>query len=551
MAGTTDTSNLYSVQRELITGSVVIAAIVMFIWTGGSAMTAVVRHLTGVGPSVEQVLLTTLLLNIALILFGWRRYRDLQIEVLLRREAEERANSLAETDSLTGFLNRRSMAERSTALLDSAKAARQSVAILMLDLDNFKKINDIHGHAAGDYVLTTIARRIRELMPPAALTARQGGDEFICAFAFDPNSPESVDHLAKELLASIAKPVIYDGLPLSVSVSIGIVGSSPDRDSLDALMQHADIAMYCAKEKGRNCYIWFDELMGRERHTRNMLEEGIRGGIPNGEFTPYFEPQIELANRSLIGFEALARWNHPTLGVIMPEKFIPIAEESNLIADLSSAIMQQAFVEARTWNSSLTLSVNISPAQLMDPWLSQKIQKLLLETGFPANRLEVEITESALFENLALAQVIVGSLKNQNIRIALDEFGSGYSSLAHLRTLPFDRIKISRSFITSVNQSKESASIVGTIMQLGQSLNLPVTAEGIEDGETEAKLRDMGCAAGQGWHFGKPMSANETSHMLADRGLLASVPRRNGTPVEADTGGAKGWLNRGEVAGRK
>ncbi|MCB2013259.1 MAG: EAL domain-containing protein [Sphingobium sp.] len=539
MAGKNNTSNLYYVQRELITGSVVIAAIVMFIWTGGSAMTAVVRYLTGVGPNVEQILLTTLLLNIALILFGWRRYRDLQIEVLLRREAEERANSLAETDSLTGFLNRRSMAERSAMLLKSAKATSKSVAVFMLDLDNFKKINDIHGHAAGDTVLATVASRIKELIPPSALAARQGGDEFTCAFVFDPNSPENVDHLAEELVASIAKPIIDNGLHLSVSASIGIDASCTDREALDALMQHADIAMYCAKKKGRNCYMWFDELMGRELHTRNMLEEGIRRGIPNGEFVPYFEPQIDLSNNSLIGFEALARWNRPTLGVMMPERFIPIAEESNLITDLSLAIMQQAFVEARTWNSALTLSVNISPAQLMDSWLSHKIQKLLMETGFPANRLEVEITESALFENIALAQAIVASLKNQNIRVALDEFGSGYSSLAHLRALPFDRIKISRSFVSSVNQSNESASIVGAIIQLGKSLNLPVTAEGIEDSKTETKLREMGCSAGQGWHFGKPMPADETARMLADRGLLVSAPMRDEASVEAYSGGCR------------
>jgi EAL domain-containing protein (putative c-di-GMP-specific phosphodiesterase class I) len=223
---------------------------------------------------------------------------------------------------------------------------------------------------------------------------------------------------------------------------------------------------------------------------------------------------------NLRGFEMLARWVSPDRGVVMPDEFIPIAEECGLIGDLSMSVMRQALAEARGWDNSLMLSVNISPVQLKDPWLAQKIAKLLSETGYPAERLEVEITESSLFENLGLAQAIVSSLKNQGIRLALDDFGTGYSSLAHLRALPFDRIKIDRSFISSINENPESAAIVTAITRLADSLNLAVTAEGIEDDLIEARLRSIGTYHGQGWLFGKPMQVEDVRALLAGKGLL-------------------------------
>lgn len=516
----TDTSNI---PRELITGSVVIAAIVMFIWTGGSAMTAVVRYLTGVGPNVQEILLTALLLNIALIMFGWRRYRDLQVEVARRRDAEERARALAETDPLTGFLNRRSMTEKISALLEEAKSVGQPVAILMLDLDNFKQVNDVHGHAAGDYVLLTIARRIRETVPPEALTARLGGDEFACAFMFDPSSRDSVTRIAQRLVTAMNEPMDLDDLHLTVSTSIGIARSDADCSSMEALMRRGDIAMYAAKKHGRNTYVWFDASMERELSERSKMETDIRHGIVHGEFLPYYEPQIELSTGRLIGFEMLARWQRPDHGLVSPELFIPIAEESGHIGDLSLAVIRRAFEETRDWDPALTLSINISPAQLKDPWLSQKIRKLLVETGFPAGRLELEITEGALFENLSLAQAIVSSLKNQGIRIALDDFGSGYGSLAHLRALPLDRIKINRDFVSSINHSSESAAIVTTIINLAESLHLGVTAEGIENARIESRLRELGCNEGQGWHFGKPMPVDQARELVRQKGLLLTL----------------------------
>jgi EAL domain-containing protein (putative c-di-GMP-specific phosphodiesterase class I) len=219
----------------------------------------------------------------------------------------------------------------------------------------------------------------------------------------------------------------------------------------------------------------------------------------------------------------LARWDHPQKGLIMPDAFISIAEECGLIGDLSMSVMRQAMAEARGWDNALTLSVNISPVQLKDPWLAQKIAKLLSETGFPAERLEVEITERSLFENLGLAQAIVSSLKNQGIRLALDDFGTGYSSLAHLRALPFDRIKIDRTFVMTINEIPESAVIVTAITRLADSLNLAVTAEGVEDDSIEARLRTIGAFHGQGWLFGKPMPIEDARTLLASKGLLPSA----------------------------
>jgi EAL domain-containing protein (putative c-di-GMP-specific phosphodiesterase class I) len=219
----------------------------------------------------------------------------------------------------------------------------------------------------------------------------------------------------------------------------------------------------------------------------------------------------------------LARWEHPTRGLVSPEVFIPIAEETGMIADLSLAVMRTALIEARNWDSSLTLSVNISPFQLKDPWLAQKIVMLLTETGFPASRLEVEITETSLFENLALAQSIVGSLKNQGVKLALDDFGTGYSSLAHLRALPFDRLKIDKSFVASIIDNADCAAIVNAIIRLSESLKLPVTAEGIENAAVEERLRQMGCHKGQGWLYGRPTSIRQTRTLLAERNLLPNA----------------------------
>lgn len=517
-------------QKDIVAGGIVVAAIIMFVGTGASVMTDTIAMLKGVGGGSDQTLSVMLLLNVALILFGWRRYNELSREVTERAAAEQRANVLALRDPLTGFHNRRSLAENGADMISKAARREKALALLMLDLDHFKNVNDLHGHAVGDALLKSVASEVAKLMPPNSLTARLGGDEFACAFVFDLANRDSVNRVAEAIVARLAQPFDADGIFAHISVSVGIAHSAADCETIDALMRRADIAMYSAKHSGRNRLAWFDASMERELRERNELESGMRTGIPRGEFVPHFEQQRDITTGRLSGFEVLARWNHPTRGMIMPDTFIPIAEETGMIADMSLSIMRQAFEAAKVWDQSLMISVNISPTQLKDQWLAQKIVKLLVETGFPANRLEIEITESSLFDNLALAQSIVGSLKNQGIGLALDDFGTGYSSLAHLRALPFDRIKIDKSFVTSIIDNPESAAIVNAITRLGDSLGLSVTAEGIEDAAIEERLRQLGCHKGQGWHFGKPTSIAHTRTLLAERNLLPEL--RNTAVVE-------------------
>ena len=516
-------SAVNAAQRDIITGGITVAAILLFIGTGSTALSATIAAITGGGSGADNTLVVALLLNIALILFGWRRYVDLAREVKEHAGAEERARALASQDPLTGFLNRRSLAEAGAALLERAGRRDKVVAMLMLDLDHFKNINDVHGHATGDALLKKVAAAIQESLPPTAIAARLGGDEFVCGFLFDPSAPELVSRTAEQIVSRLSLPFDAGGIHVHISVSLGISRSDFDCDTIDALMRRADIAMYAAKNAGRNRHCWFDASMERDLQVRNALEAGLRNGIPRGEFVPYYEQQIDLTTGRLHGFEVLARWDSPNQGLVSPEVFIPVAEDTGMIGDLSMSVIRQAMEHGRDWDPSLTLSVNISPTQLKDPWLAQKIVKLLVETGYPANRLEVEITESSLFENLALAQSIVGSLKNQGIKLALDDFGTGYSSLAHLRALPFDRIKIDRSFVSSINDNPESAAIVNAITRLGDSLGLPITAEGIEDGEIEQRLRVLGVHKGQGWHFGKPMSVIQVRKLLAEKNLLPAI----------------------------
>jgi diguanylate cyclase (GGDEF)-like protein len=480
-------------------------------------------ELVRIGADNSRVVVCLFLLNVALTIYGWRLYRDARREVVERTAAEIRAQSLASTDPLTGFLNRRSLGDAVEDLLAGAGKRGRAVAMLIVDLDGFKTINDVHGHLTGDNLLRMTAEVIRAALPKDAIAARLGGDEFAAAFLFDPDGVGLVDATADYIVGRLGKPFDLAGVHTHISASVGVARSDQDCSSVDALLRRADIAMYAAKKLGRGRAIWFDASMERELQNRNATERGLRSGIPQGEFIPYFEQQIDLTTGSLHGFEMLARWAHPDRGIVPPDEFIGVAEECGLIGDLSLSVMRQAFEEARGWDSSLMLSVNISPTQLKDPWLAQKIVKLLVETGYPAERLEVEITESSLFENLGLAQSIVGSLKNQGIRLALDDFGTGYSSLAHLRALPFDRLKIDRSFVSSINDNPESAAIVNAITRLADSLNLAVTAEGIEDEMIEARLRSIGQYKGQGWLFGRPIPIAEVRRMLADRGLLPSA----------------------------
>ena len=510
---------LAQARRDVLIGGILIAATLLLV----SSEWRLLLHCLEGPSAISRPFVIGVILNIATLLFGWTRYRELVRGVGTREAAGARATALLRRDELTGFLNRRTFAEAAAAAVRANARRDRAVALLVIDLDHFKTVNEAHGHLIGDAVLRAAAETIRRALPPSAVVGRLDGDRFALAIPHDARHPGTVDGMAEHLVGALAQPIETRGATAHIGASIGIARTDGQCRTVEALLRRATIAMRRAKADGRGRQTWFDASMERELERRTEIEAGLREGIPAGRFVPFYEPQVEIGSGRLIGFEVLARWEQPSGEIVGPDTFIPVAEECGLIGDLSAAVMRRAFLEARDWDASLTLSVNISPAQLRDPWLAQKIVKLLVETGFPASRLEIEITETSLYDNLPLAQTIVGSLKNQGIRLALDDFGTGYSSLAHLRALPFDRIKIDRSFVTAMVDDAGSAAIVNAIQRLGDSLELTITAEGIEDARIAQRLVALGCAKGQGWHYGKPMAVGATRRLLAERGLLPSA----------------------------
>lgn len=527
-------------ERDVIALGIAIAAIVMFVGIAGPVMSQAVEAMFGGGRGPDNLLTSALLLNIALIIFGWRRYRELTEEVAERRKAETQARLLAETDPLTGCLNRRSIGPATDSLIAVAAQRGEVVSFVMVDLDNFKQINDLNGHATGDAVLRECAERMRNLLPERALLARLGGDEFACVIPFEARHPEHIDRLATAIIEEIARPIPTPSVHVETSVSLGLTRSDlRHRDEETAsdsqtLLHRADIAMYHAKKLGRNRYFWFETAMESDLRLRGELETGIRHGIPRGEFVPYYERQIDLSSGEIVGFEMLARWNCPERGVVGPDIFIPIAEEIGLISALSESVIAQALRDAKTWDPKLTLSVNISPVQLRDPWFAHKLLKLLVEANFPPERLDIEITESCLHENVTVVRTLISSLRNQGIRVSLDDFGTGYSSLAQLRSLPFDHIKIDRSFVTNLMECPDSETIVKAITSLGEGLGMPVTAEGVETKDVLDRLKGYGRYKAQGYYYGRPQPASETSEMLAAQNLLSQPVAEPDVAPKAD-----------------
>ena len=540
-----ESDGLGKAERDLVALGIATAAIILFVATGGSVLPKAINAVLNGGIAPDHLLVNALLLNVVLVIFGWRRYRELQLEIAERRRAEEMARELAETDPLTNCLNRRSMLTVTDTLRNRANARGLAVAYCMIDLDNFKQINDMHGHSVGDAVLVELTRRITGELPKDARLARLGGDEFAFVTPFDPNNRDRIDDLVIRLYERISLPFEVRDITIDATVSIGVSsdhdehGFNPDLANSDALMQRADIAMYNAKKQGKNRYFWFEPTMENELRFRNELETGIRRGLANHEFVPFYEQQVDVETGELVGFEMLARWRSEQMGFVSPEIFIPIAEEIGLITELSDQLMNQAFNDAKAWHPSITLSINVSPIQLRDPWFAQKLLKLLVKHNFPPHRLEVEITESCLHENVGMVRSIITSLRNQGVQISLDDFGTGYSSLEQLRTLPFDRLKIDRSFVKELKNPNRNSTIVDAIVSLGRGLELPLTAEGIEDEDILAALKSMGKLKGQGYFYGKPETAEEVIQRLAMVGKLAKSdaesPTKNETTFAPDS----------------
>jgi predicted signal transduction protein with EAL and GGDEF domain len=380
------------------------------------------------------------------------------------------------------------------------------------------------------------AKRIEGVTPEGACCARLGGDEFAILLSGDAALRESATTLAERLLEAFSIPIEVDATIASIGASIGLAAVDANNGRVRALLRRSDIALYEAKNLGRNCLVWFDETMEFELARRNGIEADIRLGLAQGLFVPFFQPLIDIETGELGGFEVLARWQHPDRGIVEPSEFIPLAETIGLISELSFSVMRAALVAARDWPAELTIAVNVSPVQFKDPILGQRILKLVHETGFPCHRLELEITEGAIMEDADMALATIISLKNQGIRISLDDFGTGYASLSQLRTLPFDRIKIDRSFIASMIGDEQSDAIVQSIVSLGRSLRLPVTAEGIETSQIYARVKELGCTDAQGWLFGKAMTARDVESLIAK---ASASDEATGLPAGEAEGGRK------------
>jgi diguanylate cyclase (GGDEF)-like protein len=482
-----------------------IAAILLFVGIGSKVLPAALG-LTVLPPS-QAMLRVALVLNVAIILFGWTRSKDLKEALRAYEEAERLAMRNANTDPTTGLANRRELVHALSEALDSGTAG----VLLLVDLDHFKRVNDLHGHQAGDELLRHTAMVLGKAAPKAACVARIGGDEF--ALVVPGASPSAAETIARSILATIATPVFVGGAQAQVSASIGLASFGRGA-AQELVLRQSDVALYAAKAAGRDGFAWFDAELERELSDRLALEEDIRRGIQNGEFVPFFQPLIDLATRELVGFETLARWRSPTRGFLEAHQFIDTAERTGLVAPLTMTVMEQALRDARDWPAHLKVAVNISPVQFRDRTLAEQILKLLAKTGFPAQRLEVEITEGSLLEDREQVLAIIQSLKNVGVSISLDDFGTGYASLAQVNSLPLDRIKIDKSFISTIVKSEQTAAIVNTIASLGHTLSVPITAEGVESEQVRSELKKIGCSQAQGWLFGRAVSADTVRSFL-------------------------------------
>jgi diguanylate cyclase (GGDEF)-like protein len=506
-------SGLLSARRDAVVLAVLISAVLLLIWNG-SAFFSQFADQNGKLATDVRIASTALTLNVALILFGWRRYVDLQHEAEARVEQERRAALLATTDPTTGLFNRKGFADCGAQLCHEAAANNAHLVIVSCQIQRFKAVNDQHGYEAGDWLLKSLAASLSDELGPNVIIARLSGDEFAFALQLPADEVRSSEEVAETILRTASRPLMLNDRIVQVGAFAGIASAPAETATIPDVLRRADIAMDRARSGRVARPVWFDAGMERALIAHGEVEQGIRYGLEHAQFLPYFEPQVDLATGKIVGFEVLARWKHPLSGVIGPDVFIPVAEEIGLIGRLSEQVISDALREAALWDPAIKISVNISPTQLADGWLAQRIVRILSETAFPADRLVVEITESSLFADIELAKTIVISLKNQGVRLALDDFGTGFSSLAHIRSLPFDIIKIDRSFVTNVSSKRESAAIIRAVTTLAAALTVPVCVEGIENEEVFKSVVRLGCSIGQGWYFGKPMTAEQARDLL-------------------------------------
>ena len=419
-----------------------------------------------------------------------------------RSDAMIRLHQLAMNDSLTDLPNRTSFNVELQRQADIALSTGKQLALLAIDLNRFKEINDIHGHKAGDYILQNLSLRMREELQNDEIVARIGGDEFAALILFEDR--DRLGRFASRLDAALRAPLDIGGFEVRVGASIGIATYPDDADDIDDLASNADLAMYRAKRAGSLEPSYFNAALDEAIRDRRELANDLRYAIEGDQLHVHYQVQASIQSREVTGYEALLRWEHPVRGNIPPSDFIPVAEENGLILQLGEWVMRKACADAASWDNDLKVAVNVSPLQLAHADLPRQIHQILLSTGLPPRRLEVELTETALMGDRAHALHVLRQIKALGVGVALDDFGTGYSSLETLRIFPFDKIKLDRFFISGLEDSVQDAAIVRAVLALGKSLDIPVLAEGIESDAQFATLLREGCDEAQGYLLGRP-----------------------------------------------
>lgn len=436
------------------------------------------------------------------------------IDITERKRAEERLNFIAQHDGLTGLPNRNLLRRRLDEILTRGRRGAERTAVLFLDLDNFKIINDTLGHDIGDELLRNVSKRLRSSLRDEDVVARLGSDEFAIVQAQLGRFEDAV-MLAKRLLDVVSQPYVLQQQSVVIQASVGIALAPGDGDDAERLLKNADMALSRAKRESRGNYSFFEKGMDASAQARRRIETELRAAIDRGLLRPYYQPLVDLRSGRITGFEALVRWPDPERGMISPGEFIPVAEETGLINAVGSLILRRACTDAATWPDDVRVAVNLSSAQFRIGNLLSSITDALKQTGLSPKRLELEITETLLLEKSDDVISTLHALRALGVRISMDDFGTGYSSLSYLRSFPFDKIKIDQSFVRDLGGNRDAQAIVRSIISLGRGLGVTITAEGVETEAELACLRSEGCHEGQGFLFSKARPNDEIVELLA------------------------------------
>lgn len=476
------------------------------LWTDERAMETSLQQQKGGSCAVELLLRR--------IDWNGEELRALSVrDITERRAASAKIAHLAFHDVLTGLPNRAVLAERLGDMMERARDSGASVAVLSIDLDGFKVVNDVHGHPAGDGLLVRVAQRLRAVTRGRDLVARLGGDEF-AIIQFGAGQPNEARRLAERIQAEFDTPFRIAGKALHVGASIGVSIFPSDAADQVQLMKNADIALYRAKADGRGVTRFFEPEMDRVLRERHQLGLDLRDAIDHGELRIHYQPVARADTGQVTGFEALARWEHPEFGSISPSTFVPIAEEDGMIVQLGLLILSEAVTEAATWDPSLSLSVNLSPGQFLQPDLVGHIRGILAATGLDPHRLDLEITEGLLIRDTGKTLAKLRELKDLGVRISMDDFGTGYSSLSYFLMFPFDKVKIDRCFVGEMLQNRQARAIIRAVIGLGHALGMEVVAEGVEERDQFVALREDGCDLVQGYLVSQPHPIRQFEHFV-------------------------------------